>query len=114
MPALTTIALTAAATAMAAQTGYSIYAGEKGAKAQKNAMRRQEQAQKQAEARALSQQRSSEQAMAAANRKKPDISAIMQAAQEAGNQGAASTMLTGPKGVNPDDLDMAKTSLLGQ
>lgn len=114
MAITTTAAILAAAGAMAAQTGYSIYAGEKGRKQQKSAMRAQEQAQQQAEARALSQQRSSEQAMAAANRKKPNISAIMQAAQEAGNQGAASTMLTGPKGVNPDDLDMAKTSLLGQ
>lgn len=99
---------------MAAQTGYSVYSGEKGRKAQKNALRSQEQAQKQAEARAMSQQRSSEQQLAMANRKRPDISAIMQASEEAGSMGAAGTMLTGPKGVNPDDLTMAKTSLLGQ
>ncbi|NBW18254.1 MAG: hypothetical protein EBR82_60800 [Caulobacteraceae bacterium] len=99
--------------AAAAGTGYAIYAGERGAKMQKEAMSQQRQAQDASAAQARSQQRRSQQAMAAANRAEPAVADIMgRAAAEAGG-GPSSTMLTGPMGVNPQDLQLGRTSLLG-
>lgn len=107
--------LTIAAIALGAGAfGSSIYQGEQGRKAQKRSLREQTQAQQMAESRAISQQRRSEQEMAKANAKKPDISAIMSAAQEASKAGGASTMLTGPRGVDPNTLQLGKTTLLGE
>jgi hypothetical protein len=97
----------------AAGTGYSIAAGERGAKMQKQAMGQQKQAQDAAAAQARSQQRRSQQAMAAANRAEPAVAEIMgRAAAEMGG-GPSSTMLTGPMGVNPQELQLGRTSLLG-
>ena len=76
-------------------------------------MNQQKQAQDAAVAQARSQQRRSQQAMAAANRQEPNVANIMgRAAAEMGNSGA-STMLTGPTGVNPMDLSLGRSSLLG-
>jgi hypothetical protein len=99
--------------AAAAGTGYSIYAGERGAAAQKKAMKQQQQAQTEAAAQARSQQRQSEIAMSAANRRKPNIAAIMDNAAEGSMGGPSGTMLTGPMGVNPQDLQLGRSSLLG-
>lgn len=110
----TAAALGALAVGAAGSTAYSIYSGEKGRKAQKDALRRQEQAQKQAEARALSQQRQSEMAQRAASGKKPNTAALLEAAQEASTAGAAGTMLTGSQGIRPEDLQLGRTTLLGQ
>lgn len=92
-------------------TGYSIYAGQQQAQAQKKALGAQKGAQAKAEADARSQQMKSEMAVNAANQKKPDMSAIMKAAQ---STGGSNTMLTGPGGVDPNSLSLGKTSLLGQ
>jgi len=110
----TAIALAAVGTAVAAgSTGYAIYSGEQGKKAQEDAMRKQEAAQAQAAKQAQSQTRLSRQAMAAANRIEPAVGGIMQAAQESAQGGPSSTMLTGPMGVNPQDLQLGRSSLLG-
>lgn len=80
---------------------------------QKEAMSQQKRAQDAAAAQARSQQRRSQQAMAAANRAEPAVADIMgRAAAEAGG-GPSSTMLTGPMGVNPQELQLGRTSLLG-
>lgn len=47
------------------------------------------------------------------NMKKPDTSAILSAAQQSGKMGAAGTMLTGPQGVDPTQLQLGKSTLLG-
>jgi hypothetical protein len=108
----TGLAATGAAAA-AAGTGYAIASGERGAKMQRQAMNQQKQAQDAAAAQARSQQRRSQQAMAAANRAEPAVADIMgRAAAEMGG-GPSSTMLTGPMGVNPQDLQLGRTSLLG-
>lgn len=99
--------------ATAAGTGYSIYSGEQGKQAQEDAMKQQQQAQQQAAARAQSQQRKSEMAMNAANRRQPDVAQIMQNASKAAAGGPSGTMLTGPSGVNPIDLNLGKNTLLG-
>jgi hypothetical protein len=101
------------AAAGAAGLGYGIYAGERGAAAQEKAMKKQQQAQTEQAAQARSQQRQSEMAMAAANRRQPNIAGIMEGAAEGGAGGPASTMLTGPMGVNPQDLQLGRSSLLG-
>lgn len=116
MPALTSIAvgaLVASAAAAAAGTGVSIANAESGKKAQQKAMQQQKQAQDQAAAQAESQARKSEYAANAANRKSPDLNAIMQSASQAAKGGPSGTMLTGPGGVDPNSLALGKNSLLG-
>lgn len=103
----------AMAASSAAATGYSIYAGEQGKKAQQDAMAKQAQAQQKAEAAATSQARKSQEAMNAANRAQPDVSAIMSAATKGAAGGPAGTMLTGPTGVDPNALALGKNTLLG-
>jgi|LakMenEpi03Aug12_release.lakeMendotaPanAssembly.Ray.scaffolds.fasta_scaffold981868_2 hypothetical protein len=113
MAALSSILAGIAAGAAAAGTGYAIVSGERGAKMQREAMGQQQQAQQAAAASARSQQRKSQQAMAAANRQEPAVADIMgRAAAEMGG-GPSSTMLTGPMGVNPQELQLGRTSLLG-
>lgn len=115
---------TVLAGAAVATTAYTIYAGER-ADRQADQMRAQ-QAQYQAEslaaqkkandealAMARGQASSSEQARNAANARRPNTDQIMAAAESAAKGGVASTMLTGPAGVNPDDLKLGKSTLLG-
>jgi len=113
MAAISTIAAVAAATAAAAGTGYAVYAGERASDAQKQAMNEQRQAQQQAATQAASQQRRSAQAMAAANRRQPDMLGIMAGAAEGAGGGPTSTMLTGPSGVSSQDLALGRQTLLG-
>ena len=103
MPAFTSIAigaLVASAAAAAAGTGISIANAQSGKKAQDKAMQQQKQAQDQAAAQAQSQARRSEYAANEANRKTPDLNAIMQSASQAAKGGPSGTMLTGPGGVD--------------
>jgi hypothetical protein len=109
--ALATGLAAAGAAAAAAGTGYAISAGESGKKAQQQAMAEQRTAQQAAAAQARSQQRQSQQAMAAATRAQPDVAGIMQQAGAEG--GPSTTMLTGPMGVNPQDLQLGRQTLLG-
>ena len=98
---------------MAAGLGYTIASGEDAKKKQAQALTRQQSAQSQAVTAAERQRQTSEMAINQANRKKPDVSSIMQAAGESASGGAAGTMLTGPTGVNPNALSLGKTTLLG-
>ena len=113
MAAISSVIAGIAAGIAAAGTSYAIVSGEQGKKAQEDAMRKQEAAQAQAAKQAQAQTEASMGAMRAANRRAPDVAGIMQAAQEAGGGGPASTMLTGPMGVNPQDLQLGRSSLLG-
>ena len=90
------IALSAAAIASAASAGTAIDSARSG----KNARKRQQQAQDQSLAQAQSQKRENAMAQNKANRKKPDIGAIMASAQSAGGGGVQSTFLTGGAGTN--------------
>lgn len=100
-------ATTALAVAAVAGTAYSIYSGERAAHAQQKA-------QSEAKANALKQEKAADEAFNAANRKKPDTMAILDAASQSGKAGASSTMLTGPMGVDPSALTLGKNTLLGQ
>ena len=105
-------AIIGAAIAGAVGTGASIIAGEQGRKQQKQALGEQQRAQADQAKRAAMQQRRSEQAMAGAAQREPNVQGIMAAAQETAG-GPTSTMLTGPTGVNPQDLALGRSTLLG-
>lgn len=107
MSAAATVAAVAAVTA----TTYSIYAGEKAADKQDEALKRQQSAQAEAKKNAEAQQSIAEQNMNKARSKAPDVSSIQQAA-EAGSRDAG-TMLTGSQGVKKEDLSLGKSTLLG-
>ena len=108
-----TIAAIAAASAAVAGTAYSVVAGQDASKQQKKAMQQQEQAQAQQLAQAQRQQRQSEMAMNAANRKSPDVAGIMERAGQQAGGGPSATMLTGPGGVDPSQLSLGRSTLLG-
>ena len=99
--------------AAAAGAGYSIAAGQEGKKQQQKALEQQERAQAQQLAQAQAQQRRSEMAMNAANRRTPDIGGIMERAGQQAAGGPSATMLTGPGGVDPTQLSLGRSTLLG-
>jgi hypothetical protein len=105
------MAFTVAAAAAATSTAYSIYSGEKQARQQEKSLAMQEQANKQAVATATKQEKSAEENVRAANRKQADVSAILAAAQDTG--GGDRTLLTGPMGVDPNQLALGRNTLLG-
>jgi hypothetical protein len=78
---------------------------------QRGALAAQADAQREATARSASQQRENEMAINKPNQKQPDIAAIRLGEQS--RRGASSTLLTGATGVDPNDLKLGRTSLLG-
>ena len=107
------IAMSVAAAAAVAGTAYSVVAGEDAKKQQKKALESQERAQAQQLAQTQAQQRRSEMAMNAANRKQPDVAGIMERAGQQAGGGPSATMLTGPGGVDPTQLSLGRSTLLG-
>lgn len=107
------VALGVMAAAAVVGTGYSIYAGEEGRRKQSAALDQQRQAQAQAVESAKKQEKISEENINKANSKQPDTAAIISAANQGANQGAAGTMLTGPMGIDPSALSLGKNTLLG-
>lgn len=79
----------------------------------KNANARADEANQLAEANAKKTADSAVQATNRANQKKPDSDALLSANLTAGKTGQASTMLTGPGGIDPSMLTLGKTTLLG-
>lgn len=94
-------AVTAIAVVGAAASAYS-------AKKQSDA---QKKAQRSAEAQAQKQQEQAEREFNRANAKSPDLAGIMASNKRA--EGAGSTMLTGPQGVDSSSLTLGKSTLLG-
>ena len=88
-----------------AGAGVSAYSAKKQSDAQKKAQRS-------AEAQAQKQQQQAEREFNRANAKTPDLAAIMASNKRA--EGAGSTMLTGPQGVDTGSLALGKSTLLGQ
>lgn len=98
---------TIAAVAAIGSAAYTVYSGERAADAQSSA-------QNEARANAEKQATAADQAQNKANQKKPDTSAILSAAGQAGKAGESGTMLTGPAGVGTNMLNLGKNTLLGQ
>lgn len=94
-------AITAAVVVGAAASAYS-------AKKQSDA---QKKAQRSAEAIAEKQKNQAEREFNRANAKTPDLAGIMASNKRA--EGAGSTMLTGPQGVDTGSLSLGKSTLLG-
>lgn len=113
MAAISSIIAGIAAGIAAAGTSYAIVAGEQGKSAQEKAMKQQQQAQAQAAKQAEQQAMKSEQAMRRASQQTPDVAGIMAAAQEGAAGGPSATMLTGPQGVDPSQLSLGRSTLLG-
>lgn len=103
MSGYTTAVLAAASIAGA---GISYMNGQKQAGAAKDAA-----AQSQSSADKLYAQQ--DQANNKANARGPDTAALLAANQIQGQAGQSGTMLTGPLGVDPNDLSLGKNTLLG-
>lgn len=95
-------------------TIYGVMNGQAQQEAQGQSLKNQNTAQQKAEASALSTERKSATAQAAANQQTPDVASILQRAATAGNGGQSSTMLTGPGGVDSSTLNLGKSTLLGK
>lgn len=106
--AAATAAAIIGAIAMVANTGYTIYEGERSADAQ-------ERSQRQALADAKATAQSADEANNRANQKRPNSNsnAILASAQQAAKGGMGGTLLTGPQGVNPGEMSLGKSTLLG-
>lgn len=98
---------------LAAPVGMQMSQGAQMQEQQEKQLKQQNQAQQQAENRASNQARQNEQAMAAANRRTPNVAGIMERAASQAAGGPAGTMLTGPMGVDPGQLQLGKNTLLG-
>ena len=99
--------LAGAALALAATgTGYSMYQGERAAGAQ-------EKAQRLSMAETQKTARAADEATNRVNQKRPNANAILAAAQQAAKGGMGGTLLTGPQGVNPGEMSLGKSTLLG-
>lgn len=90
----------------AAGVGASVSAASKAAKAQKSA-------QSQAERAAKAAAQKSEEATNRALAKTPDTMAMLSANERRAKGGVGGTLLTGPAGINPSSLTLARTTLLG-
>lgn len=110
--AITAAAIVTAAAAVGG-TVMSAVQGSKQADAQEKALKSQNTAQGEAKAAALSTARKADLAQNEANQKTPDIASILARAAKDSKGGIGSTMLTGPSGVNPGQLSLGGTSLLG-
>jgi len=110
----TTVALIGAAAVGAAGLGYTIASGVDAARKQVSQRRQLEAVQRQAVKAAEGQRKRSEMVVNQANRQQPNVAGITQAARAGGgDSGASGTMLTGPIGVDPNTLELGKSTLLG-
>ena len=82
-------------------------------KIQKKQLEQQRQANEQALTRAEEEKQRSEQEYNRANRQNVDVESALDASKLSSKQGASGTLLTGNMGVNSDELDTNKNTLLG-
>ena len=67
----------------------------------------------QAQANAQKQEKAADEATNRANQKRANTAGILDSAAQSGKAGASGTMLTGPQGIDPNLLNLGKTTLLG-
>lgn len=90
----------------------SVIQGQQAKQTQRRALRAQSTAQKKAESLALSEQRRSEQEQRRRNKKQPDLTGLLSNEKRAAKRGAASTLLTGPRGVDAERTTLGGGSAL--
>lgn len=95
-----------AAVAAVAGAAVSYQNGQDQKKAAENSAR-------QAQTNALKQEKAADEATNRSNQKRANTGAILDAATQAGKGGASGTMLTGPQGIDPNLLNLGKSTLLG-
>lgn len=106
-------ATTVLAAAAVASTAVSVYNGMEQKKDAKNALAQNQQAAAEQKKAADAQAKTAEEQMNAANRKSANTASVLDAATQAGKQGASGTMLTGAQGIDPNALNLSKNTLLG-
>ena len=107
-----------AATAVGAAIGlFSLHQANKNANKQRQiqqqALEEQRKSNEQSVARAKAENLRSEQEYNRANRQNVDVTSSLDASELSAKQGASGTMLTGTMGVDPNELNLSKNTLLG-
>ena len=91
----------------------SVSAANEQRKIQKKQQEQQQRANEQALTRAEEEKQRSEMEYNRANRQNVDVESALDASKLSTKQGASGTLLTGSMGVNPEELDTSKNTLLG-
>tara|TARA_Y100000401_G_scaffold67181_1_gene53757 strand:- start:49 stop:372 length:324 start_codon:yes stop_codon:yes gene_type:complete len=91
----------------------SVSAANEQRKIQKKQLEQQRRANEQALTRAEEEKQRSEMEYNRANRQNVDVESALDASKLSTKQGASGTLLTGSMGVNPEELDTSKNTLLG-
>lgn len=94
--------------------GATIYSGMQQKKGMAAAAAQQAAAQQQATVQANKAAAQADIAQNQANQKRPNVAGVMDAMSQRGKSGASGTMLTGSQGVDPNALNLGKSTLLGQ
>ncbi len=98
----------------AALIGGSVLQGQKQKKTERRAIKRQARAERTAESAAAAELRRSGAERRRLNRRQPELQGLLSGQQRAARSGPASTLLTGPGGVDPSRLALGGGgSLLG-
>jgi len=103
----------AAFTAVAASTYVAVSSANEQRRVQQQQLAEQRKANEQAQARATAEQQRTEQEYNRANRQNVDVTSALDASELSAKQGASGTMLTGNMGVDPNELNLSKNTLLG-
>ena len=106
------MAITTAIAAVAG-TGYQIYQGQQQKKQQQKQLSLQRQANEDARKQAKAEADRADMEYNKANRQTADVGAIGDESMLAGKGGAAGTMLTGNMGIDANQLNLGKSTLLG-
>ena len=91
----------------------SVSAANEQRKIQKKQLEQQRRANEQALTRAEEEKQRSEMEYNRANRQNVDVESALDASELSAQQGASGTLLTGSMGVDPNQLNLSQTTLLG-
>ena len=105
--------VTAVVAGAAATTYVAVSSANEQRRVQNQALADQRQANERAEARAKAEEQRSEQEYNRANRQNVDVTSSLDASELSAKQGASGTLLTGSMGVDPNELNLSKNTLLG-
>ena len=103
----------AAVVAAIGSTYVAVTSANKQRKVQEKALEEQREANERAEQRAKQEVERSEQEYNRANRQEVNVENALDASELASKQGASGTLLTGAAGVDPNQLNLSKNTLLG-
>ena len=102
-----------AAIAAVGSTVVAVTSANNQRKVQERALEDQRQPNERAEQRAQQEQSRAEQEYNRANRQNVDVTSSLDASELSAKQGASGTLLTGNMGVDPNELNLSRNTLLG-